>query len=94
MGKRHDDTDIRNPKAGVAYLAGMGLPVIPIKINGIANMRLRDFLTGKRKATIVFGKPIFFDNLSHNKSGDCDIEKYKTMSRHIMRKIAVLRGGN
>ena len=51
-------------KGGVAFLARTtGLPVIPILIQGLEHVTVRDFFSGTRKVTVTFGNPLYAEDL-------------------------------
>lgn len=51
-------------KGGVAYLArATGLPIIPVRVIGAAGMRAREFFAGSRRARVIFGTPLYADDI-------------------------------
>lgn len=58
-GKRTKDGKLGSGHGGVAFLAHQtGTPVIPVAINGLVKLTLRDFILGRRKVSVNFGKAI------------------------------------
>jgi len=58
-GKRSPDGLLGQARAGVAYLAFTAdVPVLPIAIQGLHGITLKDFFLRKRKVMIHIGKPI------------------------------------
>lgn len=94
MGKRHDLADISQARGGVSYLAyKTGLPVIPMRIDGVSNLKLGDYLKFKCRMTVTFGEPLYIKDIFGKNT------KAKTMESHsacekaavvIMKKITEL----
>lgn len=94
MGKRHDMKDITSARGGVTYLAAAtDRPIIPVKIEGLYKRSTKDFLTGKAKLTITFGKPLYASDILGSDtaiSASGSREACEAASRKLMKSIAAL----
>lgn len=64
MGKKYPQRDATKAKGGVAFLAReTKAPIVPVLIQGIEHFSFLALLSGKRKLTITFGKPINSDDI-------------------------------
>ena len=91
-GKTTPNGKIQSAKGGVSYLSiRTNVPIIPVAISGTYKLSVGDFLARRRKMSIVFGKPIYPEEL---KSGifldDGDFSAYKEMSDRVMRNVSEL----
>jgi 1-acyl-sn-glycerol-3-phosphate acyltransferase len=51
---------IQPAKGGVAYLAYITkVPIVPVRLEGMFHLSVKDFFLRKRKLSITFGKPIY-----------------------------------
>ncbi|MBF0542598.1 MAG: 1-acyl-sn-glycerol-3-phosphate acyltransferase [Nitrospirae bacterium] len=67
--------DPRNARPGIAYLAKKLNPlIVPVFIENINNITLKDFLLRKRKVKISVGKPFYYNNIES--SGDLRHEAF------------------
>jgi 1-acyl-sn-glycerol-3-phosphate acyltransferase len=82
---------IREPKGGIiALVKATGLPIVPITLSGHANTGVKDFLLRRKKATLIFGKPIYPEELftGYKNAGP---ERYSEIAKErVMKKINVL----
>lgn len=63
--KTQDGTIGTEAHGGVAFLArATGAPVVPVHIRGVFKMTFADFLLRRRRVSVSFGAPIFFNNAS------------------------------
>ena len=84
------DGTIQPAKGGVSYLSiRTGVPIIPVAISGSYKISPGRFLTRKNKMKVIFGKPIYPDELKAV-VGVGDFSSYKIMSDYVMQKIATL----
>ncbi len=77
---------------GVAYLSWRtGKPIVPVAINGVWKIRLKDFLLRKRHAYISFGKPLYPSELFAYCNGNPAIgEKqndFSVVAKNVMKII-------
>ena len=94
-GKRSSENEKITAKGGVAYLAHRtNVPIIPVRIHGLKQTSLLDFLLRKRVVKVVFGEPIYIKDLF------ADVSKI-TVNEHrndyveaavlIMKKVKALQ---
>ena len=94
MGKRHIDTNLHNAKGGVAFLGEKtSIPIIPVRITGIENMRLNDLFLRKRHLRVTFGKPVYFTELKADESNGFERSEYEAAATLLMQKIVKLDSG-
>ncbi len=56
--------ETKKTKGGIGYIAyATGIPVVPVKITGIENMTFASVWSGRHKAKVTFGKPIYKEEL-------------------------------
>jgi 1-acyl-sn-glycerol-3-phosphate acyltransferase len=94
MGKRHGLADISQARGGVSYLAyKTGLPIIPMRIDGISSLRLIDCLKFKYRMTVTFGKPLFASDIFGKKLTAKNMESHNACEKAavvIMKRIIEL----
>ena len=74
-------------RGGLAFLAYESkIPVLPIKIEGVFGMGLRDFLLRKRTLTIRIGKPIENKEIFNN-FFEANSDNFKKASQIILNRI-------
>lgn len=84
--------DFKDSKArgGVTFLARKtNLPIIPVKITGTENFTIQNILSGKKKITFTFGKPIYPKELFKDKAKVVVNEKrndYETAAEIVMKR--------
>lgn len=65
VGKKHSWQDLDKARGGVGYLAlKTGLPIVPVKIEGIGGFSIKEYLTRKSKLTITFGKALYAQEIT------------------------------
>lgn len=76
-------------KGGTCYLMERThTKVLPVSIQGIAEMTLADFLMRKRTVTVTFGRPLSYADLSpESREGDNEYEK---CAADLMSRISAL----
>jgi len=94
VGKRTIRGQIPEAKGGVSFLAReTKLPIMPIHIRGVEKLTLRDCLMGKRKITVVFGKPLSATDIFVNSEFvalNNERNDYAKAANTLMEKIARL----
>lgn len=86
-GKVTEENKIQKAKGGVGFLAGYTQsPVVPIRIEGIWKMNMKDLLFKKRTLRIMIGEPIYSRELFDN-SKTPSPEKSKEAANKIMNSI-------
>ena len=77
---------------GVAFLAEKtGLPIVPIYIQGVRRMKFwKEFILRRRRARIVFGKPIYARELFENLNVAPNDNRYKSAARKVLLAVADL----
>ncbi len=88
-GKKTTDGTIRkNIHGGVAYLAWRTkLPVLPIAIKGTFQTTPSTFLSGKKKYTVSFGKPIYPTELFKDILKQPTTEDFKKAASVVMQEV-------
>ena len=66
-----------------------GAAIVPVRITGIFHMSFSEFLTRKRTARVVFGKPLYSPDLFSN-SARPSLEDIKSATAKIVLSIRVL----
>ena len=95
MGIKHLDKDIHQAKGGVTYLAAASrLPILPVRIIGIEQMKGAEFWKRRRKLRVTFGEPIYFNELSGNSHANPNKNVYEQAAASLMKKIVTLDRGN
>ena len=73
-------------KGGVSFLAHRaGVPVVPVAISGIFNMKKKDFFLRRRKVVVTFASPLFPSEFSP--AGYMNPEECKKAARKIMEEV-------
>lgn len=82
---------VERAHGGVAFLAEKtGLPIVPIYIKGHYKITLADFFARRRQVTIVFGKPIYAQELFENLVIKKNDNRYKSAARKVLGTISNL----
>jgi 1-acyl-sn-glycerol-3-phosphate acyltransferase len=84
------DGNIQPAKGGISYLAHSSpCSVIPVAISGVHGMSPLDFLRGKRRITVSFGKPIPSAELykDHLAPHDPEENLWKKEAEFVMKKV-------
>jgi 1-acyl-sn-glycerol-3-phosphate acyltransferase len=93
VGRKHTAADWHEAKGGVMYLAvATDLPILPVKIEGIDKMGMRDFFLKRRKMRVTFGEPVSWQELVETKADrlNYDRDDYEQAARLLMRRINAL----
>jgi 1-acyl-sn-glycerol-3-phosphate acyltransferase len=94
MGKRHSLADISQARGGVSYLAyKTGLPIIPMRIDGVSSLRLIDCLKFKYRMTVTLGRPLYAEDIFDNNLNSKNIEHHAVCEKAavvVMEKITQL----
>ncbi len=94
VGKRHTMTEIHQARGGVSYLAyKSGLPIIPMRIDGVRDLKLSDCLKFKCRMTVTFGKPLYAEDIFGKNASPKTMESHGACEKAavlIMKKIAKL----
>ena len=86
-GKRTSTGKIQQGHGGLGYLAyHSGATIIPVAIDGIWQMNLKSFLTGKNTLSVNIGKPIYPNEL-FPKGIMGDVKIYKSITEKTMTSI-------
>jgi 1-acyl-sn-glycerol-3-phosphate acyltransferase len=94
MGKIYLSHEQAKAKGGASFLAQKtSLPIIPVLIQGIEQLTFSDFLKGKRKLTVTFGRPLYAKDIfkdtnaivNHDNRND-----YEDAATVLMEKISQL----
>ena len=81
-GRTTPNGKILTAKGGVAYLAHVTkVPIIPLRLDGVFRLSVRDFLLRKRKLVVTFGKPIC---LAFPEGIPVPLEEFKKQSNIVM----------
>ena len=87
------DGSTRDAKGGIGYLSySTGVPVLPIKIDGIWKMGLKDFFFRKRRFSVSIGKLIYPNEIFGNNLPIISETKddYQILAQYIVEKIKLL----
>jgi len=85
-GKTKDGT-MQPAKGGVAFLAHRTkTPIVPVAISGIFHMSKGDFFSRRRKAVMVFDKPMNTEEL-FSADGYHKPEEYKKIAQKVMHNV-------
>lgn len=85
-GKRTLDGKLGRPHGGVIYLAEKtGAKIVPVGISGAFGSSFKDFITGRSRFTITFGKPVTLIDLKAQSEKD-----YHSRAQRLMMLIAGL----
>lgn len=89
IGKLHSLNDSESAKGGVIHLTQKTeLPIVPVLIEGLKGYKTTDFLRGKCKLRITFGKPLYWNDIIE-KTGSKDPENlHKQAAIGLMNHIA------
>ena len=89
-GISHDGT-IGRARGGIGYLVYQTQkPVIPVTIIGSRKSSLWDFLRFKKKYTIIYGKPLYYQDLSPDAAGvspTSEHNSFKIIAEKIMDTV-------
>ena len=95
MGKIHTIDNISQARGGVSYLAyKTGLPIIPMKIDCVADSKLIDYLKFNRRMTIIFGEPLYTNDIFGKSSNLKSMKSHYACEKAavvIMKKITQLK---
>ena len=98
LGKRHTDSDTGGARGGAAYLAfKTGMPILPVRITGIANLTIKDFFLRKCTVHITFGQPLSFTDLIQHESTwpmQIDRNRFEQAASILMEHIVALDTNN
>jgi len=79
-----------NAHGGTAFLVERtGLPAVPVLIQGVFKMSLKDFFFRRRHITVSFGKPVYAGELFENLSPDDT--RYRIASRRLLERVSGLQ---
>jgi len=85
-GKRTTDGKLGRPHGGVVYLTEKtGAKIVPVGISGAFGSSFKDFILGRAKFTVNFGKPITLEDLKATSEKD-----YHSRAQRLMMLIAEL----
>ncbi len=90
-GKISKDGVLRPEEArgGLGFIAKeTGVPIVPVKIEGIAGTTMPQFFFRKRKVTVTFGPPVFFSE--EDQLLPADENTYKQFSRKLLETIKTM----
>lgn len=89
-GEKAKSGEVGNGKGGIAFLAHTtGVPIIPVAMYGHFKMRFVDFILGRRKISIRYGKPLYPKDLFPN-AEEVTVEDYKRAAQLVMFKVSEL----
>lgn len=81
-------------RGGVSFLTyETKLPIIPLKISGTENFSLKNILSGKKKVTFTFGKPIYARDIFKNTNKIILNEEqndYEAAAEIVMKRVEEL----
>jgi len=93
-GEMNPGREPQKAKGGVAFLAQeTGRPILPVLIQNLERLTLKDFLSGKRKAVVTFGEPLYAKDIFQDiKKVVIDVNRndYEKAAAVLMKKIAQL----
>lgn len=85
-GKRTTDGKLGRPHGGVIYLAEKtGAKIVPVGISGAFGSSFKDFILGRARFTVTFGKPVTLLDLKAQSEKD-----YHSRAERLMMLIADL----
>lgn len=88
-GRITRDGMIQPARGGIAYLSEIsGKPIVPVRIEGIYNMRVGDFFRRKNKIIFKIGKPIEKRELEEIANTSDDSENvYRIRAEYVMSRV-------
>ena len=88
-GRKTTDGTIKEAHGGVAYLAlQSSVPIVPVAIVGSYQMTLWEFLRRTRKISVIFGKPIFPNEIFKDlQTVTPTVEDYKAAAKMVMWRV-------
>ncbi|MFM2357400.1 MAG: 1-acyl-sn-glycerol-3-phosphate acyltransferase, 1-acyl-sn-glycerol-3-phosphate acyltransferase [Candidatus Parcubacteria bacterium] len=89
-GKRSFDGVIHEARGGVSYLSySVPCPIVPTRIKGFENATLKSLLSRKHSVTVVYGKPIFPQELFGNSTPVVNntINNFREASVRVVERI-------
>ncbi|MEK7662468.1 MAG: lysophospholipid acyltransferase family protein [Patescibacteria group bacterium] len=94
-GKKSFDGKIHEFFGGAAFLSRTtGVPIVPITINGAYQSNFGKFFSFKKKISIIFGKPIYPDELFDGKEKIIPHDYKIAMNNIVLPRIAkMLKNG-
>lgn len=94
-GKKSPDAGLQKAKGGIVALAkATGRPIVPVAVSGHFRMTWGEFLLGRRRVMISFGKPISSETLFDGYE-DASPHEYGTIVHEkIVSRIASLLDGH
>lgn len=83
--------EIVKVKGGVSFLAQQSrAPIVPVLIQGLENLTLKNVFSGKMKVTVTFGNPLYLERIVKNPSKMIINDKqndYEIAAAHIWKNI-------
>lgn len=90
-GKTSPDGTIGNARGGVSYLSERtNTPVLPVSIDGISGMRIRDFFLRRRTLSVNIGKMIDINEIPVSVEQPA-VNRYKSSTTYILQRIKRLK---
>ena len=75
---------------GVAYLScKIKAPIVPVRIRGTYKTTIKDFIRGKKKYSITFGKPMYPVEF-FSKHKDPTVEEFQNVAQEVLEEIKKL----
>lgn len=88
-GQRTRDGNFGKAHGGVGFLTHtLQVPVVPVAIRGLVRFSVKEFLLGKRRVSIHFGKPLQPTEIIQNPNPQ--VEDFQAGARLIMSKVGEL----
>ncbi len=82
-GKIVDSQGVRKMHGGVSYLSEKtNAFIVSVHISGVSNMNMSEFMTRKRRATIIYGAPVQAKNIINQ--SDPVPDRYQNAARLLM----------
>lgn len=92
-GSTTKDGNLKKGKGGVTYLAyKTGVPIVPIYIQGLFKLNIKEWFSRRRQVSITFGKPIAAVELfpSGQPFLDASRDDFLNAAQIVMARIAAL----
>lgn len=91
VGKKHRSKDLKSARGGVSYLAlKTGLPIIPVKIEGLGGYSISDYLKGKSKIKITFGSPVQVTDIFSNSLNKELLSSHKECEKAAVKLMTIV----
>ena len=91
VGKKHKLKEYNNARGGVSYLAlKTGLPILPVKIEGLGGYGIKDYLRRKSNITVIFGEPVYFSDIFSESKDKKLLTSHKECQKAAVKLMAII----